>query len=74
MDYDEFAAQSLEYYMDMVMLIQIKTKYYMQFTDDEKEINGYILEVQESNKINALRDKFEKIWDYIEEALYLRGM
>ena len=35
----------------------------MQFTDDEKEINGYILEVQESNKINALRDKFEKIWD-----------
>jgi len=63
MDYDEFAAQSLEYYMDMVMLIQIKTKYHMQFTDDEKEINGYILEVQESNKINALRDKFEKIWD-----------
>jgi len=63
MDYDEFAAQSLEYYMDMVMLIQIKTKYHMKFTDDEKEINGYILEVQESNKINALRDKFEKIWD-----------
>jgi len=62
MDYDEFAAQSLEYYMDMVMLIQIKTKYHMKFTDDEKEINGYILEVQESNKINALRDKFEKIW------------
>ena len=63
MDYDEFAAQSLEYYMDMVMLIQIKTKYHMKFTDDEKEINGYILEVQETNKINALRDKFEKIWD-----------
>ena len=63
MDYDEFAAQSLEYYMDMVMLIQIKTKYHMKFTDDEKEINGYILEVQENNKINALRDKFEKIWD-----------
>ena len=49
--------------MDMVMLIQIKTKYHMKFTDDEKEINGYILEVQENNKINALRDKFEKIWD-----------
>jgi len=63
MDYDEFAAQSLEYYMDMVMLIQIKTKYHMKFTDDEKKINGYILEVQENNKINELRNKFEKIWD-----------
>jgi hypothetical protein len=63
MDYDDFVSRDLEYYMDMVRLIDIKEKYSMKFTDEEKEINKFMLQVQENNKINALRNKFEKIWD-----------
>ncbi len=63
MDYDDFVSRDLEYYMDMVRLIDIKEKYSMKFTDEEKKINKFMLQVQENNKINALRNKFEKIWD-----------
>ena len=63
MDYDDFVSRDLEYYMDMVRLIDIKEKYSMKFTDEEKGINKFMLQVQENNKINALRNKFEKIWD-----------
>jgi uncharacterized membrane protein len=66
MTYDEFASKSLEYYMDMVRLIDIKQKYRMSLTEDEKQISDYIIETQERNKINELRNKFEKCWD-IEE-------
>jgi len=66
MTYDEFASKSLEYYMDMVRLIDIKLKYRMSLTDDERDINGYIMETQERNKLNELRNRFEKCWD-IEE-------
>ena len=63
MDYDDFVARDLEYYMDMVRLVDMKVKYGMEFTDEEKRISELILQVQENNKINALRNKFEKIWD-----------
>jgi len=66
MTYDEFASKGLEYYMDMVRLIDIKLKYRMSLTDDERDINGYIMETQEKNKLNELRNRFEKCWD-IEE-------
>jgi uncharacterized membrane protein len=66
MTYDEFASKSLEYYMDMVRLIDIKQKHRMSLTEDEKQISDYIIETQERNKINELRNKFEKCWD-IEE-------
>ena len=49
--------------MDMVRLIDIKTKYRMKFTDEEKQINDYIMEFQHQTKLNELRDKFEKCWD-----------
>ena len=49
--------------MDMVRLIDIKTKYRMKFTDEEKEINEYIMEFQQQTKLNELRDKFEKCWE-----------
>tara|TARA_A100001391_G_scaffold1779_1_gene1968 strand:+ start:568 stop:768 length:201 start_codon:yes stop_codon:yes gene_type:complete len=62
MNYEEFASRNLEYYMDMVRLVEIKTKYQMTMTDEEKSINGFILEVQETNKINELRERFENIW------------
>ena len=66
MTYDEFASKGLEYYMDMVRLIDIKLKYRMELTQDEKDINGYITEMQERNKLNELRNRFEKCWE-IEE-------
>ena len=63
MDYDEFVSRDLEYYMDMVRLVDMKVKYGMKFTEEEKEISEIILKVQENNKISALRNKFEKIWE-----------
>ena len=36
MNYEEFASRNLEYYMDMVRLVEIKTKYQMTMTDEEK--------------------------------------
>ena len=53
--------------MDMVRLIDIKQKYRMPLTDQEKEINEYILEFQEQTKLNELRDKFEKCLNVEEE-------
>ena len=66
MTYDEFASKSLEYYMDMVRLIDTKQKYRMSLTEDEKQISDYIIETQERNKINELRNKFEKCWEVDE--------
>ena len=63
MTYDEFVSKSPEYYMDMVRLIDIKQKHRMSLTEDEKEISALILEVQENNKLNELRNRFEKCWD-----------
>tara|TARA_B100000085_G_scaffold25562_1_gene21367 strand:+ start:7143 stop:7349 length:207 start_codon:yes stop_codon:yes gene_type:complete len=68
MNYDEFVSKSPQYYMEMVRLIDIKIKYHMEFTDEEKEINELILEVRENNKINALRNKFEKCFDIEDET------
>ena len=68
MNYDEFVSKSPQYYMEMVRLIDIKIKYRMEFTDEEKEINQLILEVRENNKINALRNKFEKCFDIEDET------
>ena len=66
MTYDEFVSKSPEYYMDMVRLFDIKLKHRMELTSEEKEINGYILQVQEQNKLNELRNRFQKCWE-IEE-------
>jgi len=66
MTYDEFVSKSPEYYMDMVRLIDIKQKHRMSLTEDEKEISSLILEVQENNKLNELRNRFEKCWEVDE--------
>lgn len=62
MTYDEFIGKSHEYYMDMVRLIDIKTKHRMALSSEEKQINQFILKVQEDNRINELKNKFEKCW------------
>jgi hypothetical protein len=61
--YEEFVNKSSEHYMDMVRLIDIKLKYRMQFTEEEKEIKDHIMEFQHQTKLNELRDKFEKCLD-----------
>ena len=66
MTYEEFVAKGTKFYMKMVTLIAIKHEYRMKFTDEEKQINQYLLEFQEKMKINELRDKFQKCWE-IEE-------
>jgi len=63
MTYEEFVNKSREHYMDMVRLIDIKQKYRMKLTEEEKEINAHIMEFQEQTKLNELRDKFEKCWE-----------
>jgi len=60
MTYEDFIHKGTEHYMDMVRLIDIKMKHRMDLTDQEKEMNAYILEFQKQTKINELRDKFEK--------------
>lgn len=62
MTYEEFVNKSPEHYMDMVRLIDIKQKYRMKLTEEEKKINGHILEFQQQTKLNEMRDKFEKCW------------
>lgn len=63
MTYEEFINNGTEFYMNMVHLIDIKLKYRMKLTEEEKEINGYIVEFQQQTKLNELRDKFEKCLD-----------
>jgi len=58
--YEEFIHKGTEHYMDMVRLIDTKLKYRMPLTEEEKEINDYIMEFQHNTRINELRDKFEK--------------
>ena len=66
MTYEEFIHKGTDFYMDMVRLIDIKLKYRMSLTEDEKEIQDHILEFQKQIKINELRDRFEKCWEVNE--------
>ena len=63
MTYEEFIHKGTDFYMDMVRLIDIKLKYRMSLTEDEKEVQDHILEFQKQIKINELRDRFEKCWE-----------
>jgi len=61
MNYDEFVSRDIQYYQSMVRLIDTKIKYGMEFTDEELTIKDLILQVEENNKINQLRDKYENL-------------
>ena len=63
MTYEEFTHKGTGFYMNMVRLIDIKLKYRMELTEEEKEINQHIMEFQQQTKLNELRDKFEKCWE-----------
>ena len=66
MTYEDFINKGTDHYMDMVRLIDIKMKYRMELTKEEKKINDYILEFQQQVKLNELRDRFEKCWEVNE--------
>jgi len=66
MDYADFINKGTDHYMDMVRLIDIKMKYRMELTPEEKKINDYILEFQQQVKLNELRDRFQKCWEVDE--------
>jgi len=66
MTYEEFIHKGTDFYMDMVRLIDIKLKYRMSLTNNEKEMQDHILEFQKQIKINELRDRFEKCWEVDE--------
>ena len=63
MTYEEFINKGTEYYMNMVKLIDCKTRYRMELTEEEKTIHDYIQEFQKQIVLNELRDKFEKCWE-----------
>ena len=63
MTYEEFIHKGTEFYMNMVRLIDIKLKYRMKLTEEEKKINQHIMEFQQQTRLNELRDKFEKCWE-----------
>ena len=66
MKYEDFINKGTDHYMDMVRLIDIKMKYRMELTTEEKKINEHILEFQQQVKLNELRDRFEKCWEVDE--------
>ena len=66
MTYEDFINKGTDHYMDMVRLIDIKMKYRLDLTEEEKEINEHILEFQQQVKLNELRDRFEKCWEVDE--------
>jgi len=66
MTYEDFINKGTDHYMDMVRLIDIKMKYRMELTKEEKKINDYILEFQQQVKLNELRDRFQKCWEVDE--------
>ena len=48
---------------DMLEVMNIKIKYQLEFTEQEKEINQYLLQYDEETKLGSLRNHFEKCWD-----------
>ena len=47
----------------MLNVMNIKIKYHLEFTEQEKEINQFLLQHDEEIKLNELRGKFEKCWE-----------
>jgi hypothetical protein len=66
MNYEEFLDMPTTFMDDMLKLIQLKNKYRLDFTSQEKEINEHLLTYWEEMKLNELRGKFERCWK-IEE-------
>jgi len=66
MTYEEFLDMPTTFMDDMLKLVELKNKYRLSFTEEEREINQHLLTYWEELKLNELRNKFEKCWE-IEE-------
>ena len=67
MTYEEFLDKPTTFMDDMLKVVEIKNKYRLEFTDEEKEINRHLLTYWEEMKLNELRHKFEKCWEIKED-------
>lgn len=63
MTYEEFLDMPTTFLDDMIKLVDIKNKYRMDFTEEEKQINNHLLTYWEEMKLNELRGKFERCYD-----------
>lgn len=63
MTYEEFLDMPTTFMDDMLKLVEVKNKYRLEFTKEEKEINQHLLKYWEEMKLNELRFKFEKCWN-----------
>ena len=63
MTYEEFLDHPTSFLDDMTKVIIIKSKYRLDFTEEEKEINEHLMRYWEEMKLNELRGKFERCWD-----------
>jgi len=58
--YEEFLQKPRSFVKDMLDVMNIKIKYQLEFTEQEKEINQYLLQYDEEIKLNSRRGHFEK--------------
>ena len=56
----------------MLYVMNIKIKYQLEFTEQEKEINQYLLQHDEEIKLNSLRGHFEKCLKIEDENAWRR--
>ena len=66
MTYEEFLDKPTTFMDDMLKVVEIKNKYRLNFTEEEKEINNHLLTYWEEMKLNELRFKFERCWEIDE--------
>jgi len=65
--YEEFLDRPTTFMDDMLQVINIKNKYRLQFTEEEKQINQHLMTYWEEMKLNELRGKFERCWEITNE-------
>jgi hypothetical protein len=63
MSYEEFLEKPTTFMDDMLQLVQLKNKYRLDFTEQEKEINQHLLTYWEEMKLNEIRGNLEKCWE-----------
>ena len=68
MNYEEFLDMPATFMDDMLQVIQLKNKYRLNFTEQEKEINQHLLTYWEEMKLNEIRGNLEKCWGIDESS------
>ena len=63
MTYEEFLDMPTTFMDDVLKVVEIKNKYRLNFTEEEREINQHLLTYWEEMKLNEMRGKFERCWE-----------